>query len=184
MGINKPLKKSGIKEKELKKKNMAAITEKDHLEEVWFKEASKQTLESLPAFLNHLAKDYEHDYGTICYAVAAAALGAVNAFDRSPQGGITGFQAGQVLWVIIRWWFGNNTNKCGFRLVDYDEMLYPQYEYKFEKVIKSEILDNLKNRAKELLEMSHDVHISSEVWDHWLSIADGKAPFGYTVEEE
>ena len=31
-------------------------------------------LETLPAFLNKVVNDYQHDYGTICEAVAVAAM--------------------------------------------------------------------------------------------------------------
>ena len=42
-----------------------AITEEMHLEKEWFANAKKQTLETLPAFMNHVLNDYCHDYGTI-----------------------------------------------------------------------------------------------------------------------
>lgn len=53
----------------------------------------------------------EHDYGTICVAIGAIAAAAARAADRSPNGGITGFQAGAVFWEFTRAWgvFGKDT---------------------------------------------------------------------------
>ena len=45
---------------------MKEITEKDKEDVQWYKDAKNQTLETLPDFINHLVKDYSHDYGTIC----------------------------------------------------------------------------------------------------------------------
>jgi hypothetical protein len=111
---------------------MKAITEetdKDLLN-AWQEEARKQTLETLPAFLQKLATGYTHDYGTICHALAAAACGAAWAMNASEQGHITGFQGGAVMWQFIRAWQYSG-NECGLRILDYDNMLYPQYADKF-----------------------------------------------------
>ena len=107
-----------------------AITEEMHLEKEWFANAKKQTLETLPAFMNHVLNDYCHDYGTICHAISACAIAAAWAADGSEQGGITGFQAGFVMWDVIRQW-RYSSNKSGLKIIDYDDMLFPQYEYKF-----------------------------------------------------
>ena len=99
-----------------------------HPEKEWFKQAKKQTIETLPEFMNHIMNDYCHDYGTVCHAVAACAMAAVYAANHHPSGGITGFQAGFVMWDIIRQ-TNYPSNKCGMKLIDYDNMLYPQYAY-------------------------------------------------------
>lgn len=70
------------------------ITEADHLEKEWMLDAKKQTLETLPEFINHLMNDYEHDYGTIVKATAAAMIATFEACEKSEQGGFTGFQVG------------------------------------------------------------------------------------------
>lgn len=82
------------------------ITEKDNKDIIdgWFKAAKEQTLETLPSFMNHILNDYTHDYGTICHALTACAIGAAYAGDKSKQGGITGFQAGCIMWDFIRHW--------------------------------------------------------------------------------
>lgn len=77
---------------------MEIITEKDKdIIEQWYKDASKQTIDTLPEFMNHVLKDYKHDYGTICKAIGACVIAAAWAANASPQGGITGFQAGEVM---------------------------------------------------------------------------------------
>ena len=159
---------------------MEKITEEMHLEKEWFKEANQQTIETLPDFLNHLTEDYYHDYGTICHAITAAALAAVNAVDKTSQGGITGFQASCIMWDFIRqWMYPNNT--CGLKLVDYDNMLFPQYSDHFEKTISPEAWNKVQARAKELLAETADAH--PVVRAHWQSIVDGQVPFGYVVKD-
>lgn len=79
------------------------------------------------------------------------------------------------------------TNKVGLKITDYDDMLYPQYENKFEKTIPRDIFESLQKAAKEKLEK--DVRPSYPtthplVVEHWQSIVDGKVPFGYTIEED
>lgn len=73
------------------------ITEELGLHKEWYEEAKKQTLNTLPAFVSNLVENYSHDYGTICHAITAAALGAANAVEESPEGGITGFQANCIM---------------------------------------------------------------------------------------
>lgn len=160
------------------------ITEAMHLEKEWFKEANKQTMETLPAFMSHVMNDYEHDYGTVCNAIAACAIAAAWAANTAPgaRGGITGFQAGFVMWDFVRQW-SYTSNKCGLKMVDYDKMLYPQYEYRFEKTISKETWQAIQKRAAELLEESGD-YAHDAVTEHWRSIASGNVPFGYKVVEE
>lgn len=160
-----------------------AITEEMHLEKEWFANAKKQTLETLPAFMNHVLNDYCHDYGTICHAISACAIAAAWAADGSEQGGITGFQAGFVMWDFIRQW-RYSSNKSGLKIIDYDNMLYPQYEYKFtNKEIPQSIWESLQEQAEELLR-EEKPYAHETVIEHWQSIIDGNVPFGYTVKED
>jgi hypothetical protein len=114
----------------------------------WREKARNATIDTLPNFLRELSEDYSHDYGTICHAMAVAAVAGASALDNSKQGGISGFQAGAVMWEFIRSWNYTN-NKVGLRLVNYDDMLYPQYEQKYEKTISSAVWANLKKVAAE-----------------------------------
>ena len=160
---------------------MAQVINEDmHLEEQWFAEAAKQTPETLMEFFNHVMNDYVHDCWTICHAVAACAIAAAWAADRSEgaQGGITGSQAGFVMWDFIRQW-EYSSNKSGMRLVDFDNMLYPQYEYRFDKAISKRVWESLQEQAKENLEAKE--YAADEARAHWQSIVDGHVPCGYKV---
>lgn len=158
------------------------ITEKMHLEKEWFADAKKQTIETLPNFMNHVLNDYCHDYGTICHAITACSIAAAWAADNSEHGGITGFQASCVMWEFVRQWSYPN-NKCGLKIIDFDNMLYPQYEVKFiEQEISKKVWESLQEQAKELLETK--TVASDRVIRHWQSIAKGIVPFGYTVKND
>lgn len=154
------------------------ITESKAREE-WMSEAKKQTLETPPAFLKKLTEDYEHDYGTICHAIAAAGIGAAWAVERTPQGGITGFQAGAIMWEMIEGWgvFGEGPK----RMTTFNDMLYPQYSRKFRS-ITPDTWAWLQNKAKENLKDPENV--SPNVLAHWESVAAGEVPFGYRVETD
>lgn len=175
------------------------VTEKMHPEKEWFKEATGQTVESLPEFINHLMNDYEHDYGTIVHAIAACAIAAAWAADRTENGGITGFQASFVMWDFIRQWSKPN-NKCGLKLVDYDDFLFPQYDYKYEKTLSKDnweaiqkeaerMLEEIDANQKEAEERAGEVdvrhpHPHPDVVKHWQAIVAGNVPFGYRIRED
>lgn len=115
--------------------------------EQWFEEARKMTLDKLPDFIHHLLNDYGHDYGTICHALTAGAAATAWAMDNTPQGGITGFQAGCIMWGFIRQW-NYRYNKTGLKIVDYDNFLYPQYNDKFQKTISPDIWAAIQKQAQ------------------------------------
>jgi hypothetical protein len=146
------------------------------LSKEWMKEARAMTLEKLPAFLEKLVS-HKHDYGTICRAIAAAGVAAAYAVEKSPQGGITGFQASCIMWDLITGWDEGKEGKP-IRLVDYEDMLYPQYAHKFRS-ITPETWAHLQAKAKEKLATSPTA--AARVVAHWKSIAAGEVPFGYTV---
>lgn len=157
-----------------------SLTESMHPEEEWFKEAASiETIDGLASFIGHILNDYYHDYGTVCHAVAACALAA--AWMAASKEKITGFQAGFVMWDFIGHWEKRN-NKCGLRLIDYDNMLYPQYAYKFEKVIDKDTWEALQKQAKENLKKNTDA--APRVIAHWKDIVNGIVPFGYEVVDE
>lgn len=144
----------------------------------WFKYASEQSVESLPKFINHLLNDYQHDYGTICHAISACAFATANAC--AIREGITGFQASCVMWDFIRQW-AYPTNMSGLKIINYDDMLYPQYESKFDKVIDRDVWNSLQAVAKQILEKEKDLY--PEVKAHMESIVSGVVPFGYRVKD-
>lgn len=162
---------------------MEKINEEQRLEKEWFKEAQEQTIVTLPTFINHIMNDYDHDYGTICHAMAACALAAAWAVNKHPQGHITGFQAGFVMWDFIKEW-KYSSNQTALRIVDYDDMLYPQYEDKFDKIISKETFESIQKAAQESLdEVKQGREAHPDVIKHWKSIVDGNVPFGYKIKE-
>ena len=159
---------------------MKAITEEQGLHKEWYERAKKMTMDDLPEFLRELTEDYNHDYGTICHAVASSAIAAAWAVERTPHcGGITGFQAGAIMWEMIEAWgvFGKGQKK----IVCYNDMLYPQYASKFAPTISEETWTSLQVDAKKNLgDSTNGTH--PDVIAHWKSIVDGTIPFGYTIE--
>lgn len=163
---------------------MQPITEKDtEIINQWYEDASKQTLETLPEFMRHVLNEYYHDYGTIVKAIGACSIAAAWAANASPQGGITNFQAGYVMWEFIMHW-NHKDNKTGMRIIDYDDMLYPHHEDRFNKTIPKRSMESLANEAKKLLakhENNEQSLATPAILAHWKSIAQGVPPFGYRV---
>lgn len=160
------------------------ITEKDDhaLLDEWYAQAKNvKTMEDFHALHDAMfgPDAPQHDYGTVVHAVAALAIGAAWLANAAPQGGITGFQAGAVMWEFIGQWMHYDGKPM--RLVSYDEMLYPQYEHKFSRTISVSTWDFLQKKARELLADNSGV---DGVRRHWQSIADGVVPFGYSVGED
>lgn len=124
----------------------------------YYSQVSKQTLETLPEFINQLIKDGT-GYGSVCCAVAAAALSAAWAVNK--KAGITGFQAGAVMWEFIQQW-QYKSNKTGLKIVDFDNMLYAQYEDNFQKTIGKSVFESLQKEAQSHLDKdkaNHDKYI-------------------------
>jgi hypothetical protein len=160
-----------------------AITEEQHLEKEWYEDARNQTLETLPDFMNHLLNDYQHDYGTICKAIAACGAAAMYAANNTEQGGITGFQAGCINWEVLKAW-GEFQTHTGARLINFDNMIYPQYEEKFDKIISKETWESIQKYAKENLLEEREYGLHPEVKAHMESIVAGNVPFGYKIKEK
>jgi hypothetical protein len=164
--------------------------EKDkNLIESWYIDAKKQSINTLPDFINHIINGYTHDYGSIVHAIGACCVATAWATNRMEGacGGITGFQASFVMWDFIRHW-RYPTNKLGLKLIDYDDMLYPQYAENFDKVMTSEQFEELRKEAVQKLEdldlEKESFGYSSPVIAHWKDIASGNPPFGYRIKDE
>lgn len=144
----------------------------------WKERVTKiETIEEFNDFFNNLMNNYNFDYGAQCRAIgllatAAAWLGANIEL-------ITGFQASFVMWEFIQNWTYRN-NKTGLKVIDYDKMLYPQYKYRFDKVMSVETWEALQAEAGEKLKEAGE-RACLDVVKHWQSIVDGKVPFGYKV---
>jgi hypothetical protein len=162
-------------------KNILSEKTSQEIIESWYKEARGITLEKLSDFLKHLTEDYHHDYGTICHAHAAGGIAAMWAIDHSKQGGITGFQASIIMWLVIKQWHFSN-NKTGLKIIDYDDILYPQYKERFEKTITKNTWEKIQQEARRNLEISQVA--SPAVRNHWGKIVNGEIPFGFVITEE
>lgn len=144
--------------------------------------AKKQTPETIGEFINKAMSIEDINYSTVVDCVAASAIAGAEAANNHKNGGITGFQAGYVMWQFVRNYLCEY-NRCGLKLVDFDDMLYPQYKKRFEKVITKDVWENLQKEAKLRLAECGD-NMSREVRFHLQSIVHGVVPFGYTVEND
>ena len=151
--------------------------------EGWFKEAEKCNLEdgSLKKFLDHLRDDYAYDYGTYARATAAAAFATASAFAR--HFGLTMF-----LWdaaaldIVGKMMFPQN--KLGYVVLDYDDILYPQYEERFShRKISKEGAEDLKKEAQRLLDERKGEMVSEWVVEWWKKLARGEFPKWLEVKE-
>lgn len=147
----------------------------------WERKAADMKPEGLMEFLRHLHEDYIHDYGTIVHAMSTFSVAAAWSFNKSEQGGITGFQAGFVMWGFISQW-QNLDNEIGLKLIDMDDLLFPQYEYKFTNTISEDQAKKLKELAAEKLEK--ETTAGTSVKNHWESLANGDLPFGFILKED
>ena len=145
----------------------------------WYAESQKQTLETLPAFMRKVL-GRKHSYGTICRAVTACALGAARAADHSEHGGITGFQAGCIMWDFVTEWL---SVKGPARMLRYEHMLFPQYEQDFDKTVSKDTAEYLKTEARKML-AEEQKFLDERVRKHWEMLAEGKLPWGYKVEKK
>lgn len=152
------------------------VKEEDNVHLEWYKEASEVTVDTLHSFVNKLTTAYEHDYGTIVHAMAASMTAGFSAVERSPQGGITGFQASHVMWKVLEAVF-----KIAYpaRLTKFEDMLFPQYEEDFQ-TITADVLEWLQTQAKMKI-VTKDEYSNPNVVRHWQSIVDGVIPFGFKL---
>lgn len=136
--------------------------------------------QELIELIEEVKNNFNNGYGTAARSVGAIA--ACVAKYLSSEMGLTGFQAGCAMWDFI-YAFMYPNNKCGMRLINYDDMLYPQYYDNFHNTaIPKYTWEALQKQAKENLEK--DTYFASpSVAKHWQSIVDGQVPFGYTVKE-
>ena len=112
-----------------------------------------KSLDDLMNYIQNIRDNYDIGYDTAPRAIAQAAL--ATSYYLADMFGITGFQAGFVMWDFIKDWSFRG-NKCGLKIVNYDDMLYPQYNYKFQKTIKKDKPSRLHAR-REMLKVLYPV---------------------------
>lgn len=155
------------------------ITEESGIHKTWPEEAHKvRTVWDFIRFHDKLMNGYHHDYGTICHAIAAISVAAACLSNRDKvNGGITGFQAGAIMWEWLHGW-GTGPKNIG-RMLDYEDMLYPQYASKFIQISRRNWAFLQKKAAENLVESPT---ANPAVIRHWQSIVDGTVPFGLFLE--
>lgn len=129
-----------------------------------------KTLDELNAYIKTLT-DRPHDYGTCVYAMSLAAVAAYHYV--AGKVGATGFQAGCADMDILRRTRGI---KGGFRLLDYDNLLYPQYcnaehfpSYT-DLLADPKISERIAEQAKQKLASSESAHPAVKA--HWERLAN------------
>lgn len=145
----------------------------------WFRKAEGYT-GSLDEFHHLISQGYEHTPQSIVCACAAIAIAGAYKVGTQDQFSITPQH--------IMWEFVANFLHIGgpMNFVNYTHMLDPAKAHEYEQVISTETFDWLKKQARLLIaknvdEIDEAKKVPKEVQDHWMSIADGKAPFGFSV---
>lgn len=220
------------------------IKEDESLADVWLNDARTTKVGGMQQFLLHLVNGFQHTDQSKPEAAAAAAIAGALAFNKTKQGGMTEQQMGETMWNFITMWTGAK-NLCGFRIIDFSDMLYPVNAYAFEKTITHENWTALRELAQVKIDGYHasikefeektlqypkdledfkarhpdydtrpeyytknitgswDLVAADEkraragfefapvkpvmppvdqaVIDHWISIVEGKVPFGYEI---
>lgn len=158
------------------------MTEQEYKKYIYEKADKIRTKKELEHFITEIVKTKDLDYGKIVYAICGSMIATCNYIDRSPVGGITGFQAGFIGWEMVKEYLIRTNNDCGMKIINYGELLYPQYKDRTDKLISSSTWKALQERASEKLKEVPDAH--PKVIKHWKKIVKGKVPFGYKVKKD
>jgi hypothetical protein len=122
--------------------------------------------EDLIKYITEL-EEQEHDYGTCVYAMSMAAMATFNYM--ADKLGCTGFQASCADMDILR---RSRRMKHGFRILDYDDLLYPQYKKDFPITWDDLIEENLEHLAKVAQEKLDAGGACYEVRKHWIKLVE------------
>jgi len=116
---------------------------------------------------------YDHIYDSYAEGAAALLLAAGNLM--SDKLGLTGFQASFAFWRFAQRWLPID-GPAG--LLKLEDMLYPQYKYKFT-AISLDDWNWLQAEAQKRLNEREGMH--ADVRAHMTSIVEGHVPFGFKV---
>lgn len=143
--------------------NAMTETELREMETPWPK-----TQEELNEIITALA-NRTHDYGTCVYAMSLAAIASFN-FMASHLG-CTGFQASMADLDFIK---RSRHMKGPFRIADYSNLLYPQYQdeehFPSRETLLEQHKDWLREEAKKCLAENDIVHPNVAAW--WKKLAE------------
>ena len=154
------------------------MTEQEYRDAVYAEAKKISSPEELSNFIKRLS-DYQHDYGTIVYACAAARMAAWRVVDKSPQGGITGFQAGCVMWETVK--DLGRFSEGPLKILDFDNIRFPQYDDSWGVSLSRKSAAVLSERAKSFLDNNRDCNKS--VLTRNKNIAAGKFPAFVTITD-
>lgn len=153
----------------------------DYKNYIYEKASKVKTKKDLDALLKEVINNKELDYSDIVYAICACMNATMNYVNNNAiKGNITGFQAGHIGWEMVREYLVRN-NKSGLRIINYDDLLYPQCGYRFEKTIDSETWEKIQQMAKENLRTMNGADLA--VKSHWRLISEGFVPFGFIIKD-
>lgn len=125
---------------------------------------------------DEVIRKFSSDYGSGPRAVAAFITKVANLFCREMS--FTGFQAGFIpLDFLLLFTFPKN--KCGIKVLDYDNLLYPQLLEKFTTISK-ETWDSVVKQAR--INLKEKPYAADEVRRYWDYIARGKIPDGIRIK--
>ena len=147
-------------------KDIKDMTEKELREtKVKWPKSKEELIEYIDSLVER-----EHDYGTCVYAMSMAAVAAF--YYVSHKLGVTGYQASCADMDILR---RTRSLKNGFRLIDYEKLLYPQYlnneHFPTKEELMNEVGEQLAEAAKKKLEETNgEVH--PNVKHHWENIVN------------
>lgn len=133
-----------------------------------------KTIGQFEQLLEDVKKD-SNDYGAIIEACATMMNASFNLL--SP--GLTGFQAGCLMWMMIIQ-YGSYGEGSNLQLINWNDLIYPQYADKFNSIDKDTWEQVQKYATDELEKWSGG---SEEVKAHIITVAQGKLPFGLKIRE-
>lgn len=166
---------------------MQEIKEEDGVHKAWY-EVKPKTPAELAEFVTKLLTEYHHDYGTICHAVAAAAVAAARTVSADEkQGGITGFQASAIMWQFVRHWM---RERGPMRMQRMEHLLFPQHADDFRTIpletfrwLQEEASKRLGEGPTKLDPNEAGVSAHPDVVAHWKRIVAGEVPFGLRIKD-
>ena len=149
----------------------------------WFEKADHvHTIEQFKELYDYLFNgNICHTYDSAVHATSALAIAGGN-LGASTEG-ITGVQASAVKFDFLRQWDYIGVN-VGLQVINYDDLLYPQYVEKFPlKVIKKDMWLALQRACKERLEVDGK-NACYKVRQYWGDICNGIIPSSLVVVDD
>lgn len=156
------------------------ISEKDGVQEDWYKKAADMKIDQLDQFVNDLMTKYSHDQMTVCHAMVAGALATIASMNSMPEGQVGAEQAKTILGLFIRKWARIDGP---VKLVSWYGLLHPGNEYGFN-TIPDFVWKDVVGQAKEMLVADDIASVDLKTREHLEMVASGKPPFGMRVQGE